>query len=143
MTSPLTQAMRPASNGHLITWLELDDGQDGVSTEILQTIQGLLPENERPDDAICTLQDESQIPSLAESRRMLLLYLKHRIALGEIADHILRTSARRISAIAADSGSWTTGDAAAFHVAVEGQRLLNHVGLRLASEAGHWHFAIR
>lgn len=36
-----------------------------------------------------------------------------------------------------------TGDAAAFRVAVEGQRLLNHVGLRLASEAGHWHFAIR
>lgn len=53
----------------LITWLELDDGQGGVSTEILQTIPGLLPENERPDDAIRTLQDESQIPSLAESRR--------------------------------------------------------------------------
>lgn len=34
----------------LITWLELDDGQGGVSTEILQTIPGLLPENERPDD---------------------------------------------------------------------------------------------
>ena len=61
----------------LITWLELDDGQGGVSTEILQTIPGLLPENERPDDAIRTLQDESQIPSLAESRLMLLPTNRH------------------------------------------------------------------
>ena len=121
---------------HLVTWLELDDGQDGVNTGVLQTIQGLLPENERPDDVIRTLQNESRTPSLAESRRILLRYLKHHIALGETADHLLQTSARRISAITATAGPRIAGNAAAFRVAIEGQRTLNRVGLRLASEAG-------
>ncbi len=124
--------MRPASNGHLITWLELDDGQDGVSTEILQTIQGLLPENERPDDAIRTLQDESQIPSLAESRLMLLRYLKHHITLDETSGHLLRVCARQIATIVAATGLQATANAAALRIAIEGQRLLNQVGLRLA-----------
>ncbi|RDX33335.1 beta-N-acetylhexosaminidase [Bifidobacterium breve] len=121
---------------HLITWLELDDGQGGVNTGVLQTIPGLLPENERPDDVIRSLQNESKTPSLAESRRMLLRYLKHRITLGETADHLLQASARRISAITATAGPRNAGNAAAFRVAVEGQRLLNRVGLRLASETG-------
>ena len=121
---------------HLITWLELDDGQGGVNTGVLQTIPGLLPENERPDDVIRSLQNESKTPSLAESRRMLLRYLKHRITLGETADHLLQASARRISAITATAGPRNAGNAAAFLVAVEGQRLLNRVGLRLASETG-------
>ena len=120
----------------LITWLELDDGQGGVSTEILQTIPGLLPENERPDDASRTLQDESKTPSLAESRRMLLRYLEHHIVLGETADHLLQASARRISAITATAGPRNAGNAAAFRIAIEGQRLLNRVGLQLASETG-------
>ncbi|MBT1181603.1 family 20 glycosylhydrolase [Bifidobacterium sp. CP2] len=121
---------------HLITWLELDDGRGGVNTGVLQTIPGLLPEDERPDDVVRALQDGSRAPSLAESRRMLLRYLKHHVTLGETADHLLQTSARRISAIAATSGPWANGDAAAFRVAIEGQRLLNRVGLRLASETG-------
>ena len=121
---------------HLITWLELDDGQGGVNTGVLQTIPGLLPENERPDDAIRTLRDESKTPSLAESRRMLLRYLEHHIVLGETADHLLQASARRISAITATAGPRNAGNAAAFRIAIEGQRLLNRVGLQLASETG-------
>lgn len=121
---------------HLITWLELDDGQGGVNTGVLQTIPGLLPENERPDDAIRTLRDESKTPSLAESRRMLLRYLEHHIVLGETADHLLQASARRISAITATAGPRIAGNAAAFRVAIEGQRLLNRVGLQLASDVG-------
>lgn len=134
----LTHASHAASFewNHLITWLELDDGQGGVNTGVLQTIPGLLPENERPDDVIRSLQNESKTPSLAESRRMLLRYLKHRITLGETADHLLQASARRISAITATAGPRNAGNAAAFRIAVEGQRLLNRVGLRLASETG-------
>ncbi|MBT1160379.1 glycoside hydrolase family 20 zincin-like fold domain-containing protein [Bifidobacterium sp. SO1] len=134
----LTHASHAASFewNHLITWLELDDGRGGVNTGVLQTIPGLLPEDERPDDVVRALQDGSRAPSLAESRRMLIRYLKHHVTLGETADHLLQTSARRISAIAATSGPWTNGDAAAFRVAIEGQRLLNRVGLRLASETG-------
>lgn len=67
---------------------------------------------------------------------MLLRYLKHHIALGETADHLLKTSARRISAITATAEPRIAGNAAAFRVAVEGQRLLNQVGLRLTSETG-------
>lgn len=92
----------------LITWLELDDGQGGVNTEILQTIPGLLPENERPDDAIRTLQDESKTPSLAESRRMLLRYLKHHITLDETSGHLLRVCARQIATIVAATGPQAT-----------------------------------
>lgn len=121
---------------HLITWLELDDGQDGVNTGVLQTIPGLLPENERPDDMIHTLQDESRTPSLAESRRMLLLYLKHHIALDETSGHLLRVCARRIATIVAAAGPRIAGNTAAFRVAIEGQRLLNRVGLQLAPDAG-------
>lgn len=116
----------------LITWLELDDGQGGVNTEILQTIPGLLPENERPDDAIRTLQDESKTPSLAESRRMLLRYLKHHITLDETSGHLLRVCARQIATIVAATGLQATANAAALRIAIEGQRLLNQVGLRLA-----------
>lgn len=117
---------------HLITWLELDDGQGGVNTGVLQTIPGLLPENERPDDAIRTLRDESKTPSLAESRRMLLRYLEHRITLDETSGHLLRVCARQIATIVAATGLQATANAAALRIAIEGQRLLNQVGLRLA-----------
>ena len=121
---------------HLITWLELDDGQGGVSTEILQTIPGLLPENERPDDASRTLQDESQIPSLAESRLILLRYLKHHITLDETSGHLLRVCARRNRHDRRRHRTTGHMNAAALRIAIEGQRLLNRVGLQLASDVG-------
>lgn len=121
---------------HLITWLELDDGKGGVNPEVLQTITGLLPEDERPNDMTRAFRIDGQTPSLAESRHMLLGYLARHITLGEASDHLLKTSVRQLSAITAAAGPQIAGDAAAFRIAIEGQRLLNRVGLRLASDAG-------
>lgn len=136
MMNILNQANHAASFqwNHLITWLELDDGQGGVNMEVLKTIPGLLPEDERPDHVIRVLEDDDYVPSLAEARQILLQYLSRRIALGKTSDQLLQICACRIAAITPVACASESG--AVFRVAVEGQRLLDEIGLCLASEAG-------
>ena len=80
----------------------------------------------------CYQKTNGQIPSLAESRLMLLRYLKHHITLDETSGHLLRVCARQIATIVAATGLQATANAAVLRIAIERQRLLNQVGLRLA-----------
>ncbi|MBT1181593.1 family 20 glycosylhydrolase [Bifidobacterium sp. CP2] len=122
--------------GHLIAWLELDDGHGGVAADVLQAIPGLLSQDERPDVETLALRDDGPTPSPAAARRMLMRCLTRRLASTDAADRTLRDLARRIAATAASAGPRLAGDAAAFRIAIEGQRLLNRIGLHLAAEAG-------
>lgn len=118
---------------HLITWLELDDGRGCVNAEVLDTIPGLLPEGERPENVIAVLENTDRTLSLREARRLLLRYLAQPIALSETADQLLQTCARRFAAIAVNGRDPGTG--MALRIAIEGQRLLNRLGFQLAVDA--------